>query len=109
MHTKRFLVKGVNWFLMQTLSVSGLVNVAFSNQSVHADGIVFRCLRRGTCVDCYDHRFYYDFYNEETKMTDADLKKIKKEMDKIIRQKLPLVREEVTRQVQRYTRIRALC
>lgn len=30
-------------------------------------------------------------------MTDADLKLIKKEMDKIIRQKLPLLREEVTR------------
>lgn len=30
-------------------------------------------------------------------MTDSDLKLIKKEMDKIIRQKLPLLREEVTR------------
>lgn len=42
-------------------------------------------------------RFYYDFFNEDKKMTDADLKLIKKEMDRIIRQKLPLLREEVTR------------
>lgn len=42
-------------------------------------------------------RFYYDFFNEEKKMTDSDLKLIKKEMDKIIRQKLPLLMEEVTR------------
>lgn len=42
-------------------------------------------------------RFYYDFFNDEKKMTDADLKLIKKEMEKIIKQKLPLLREEVTR------------
>lgn len=42
-------------------------------------------------------RFYYDFFNEEKKMTDADLKLIKKEMEKIIKKKLPLLREEVTR------------
>lgn len=42
-------------------------------------------------------RFYYDFYNQEKQITDADLKLIKKEMDKIIKCNLPLVREEVTR------------
>lgn len=42
-------------------------------------------------------RFYYDFFSADKKMTDADLKLIKKEMDKIIRRKLPLLREEVTR------------
>lgn len=42
-------------------------------------------------------RFYYDFFTGDSKMTDGDLKLIKKEMDKIIRQKLPLIREEVTR------------
>lgn len=42
-------------------------------------------------------RFYYDFFTSEKKMTDSDLKLIKKEMDKIIRQNLPLIREEVTR------------
>lgn len=42
-------------------------------------------------------RFYYDFYNYEKQMTDADLKLIKKEMEKIIKQKLPLLREEVSR------------
>lgn len=44
-------------------------------------------------------RFYYDFYNTEKQFTEADLKAIKKEMEKIIKKKLPLVREEVTRWV----------
>lgn len=46
-------------------------------------------------------RFYYDFYNKEKQMTDGDLKLIKKEMEKIIKQKLPLLREEVSRCVER--------
>ena len=50
-----------------------------------------------TIVPTRARRFYYDFFTGEKKMTDADLKLIKKEMDKIIRQKLPLIREEVTR------------
>ncbi|MEB3274382.1 MAG: threonine--tRNA ligase [Prochlorothrix sp.] len=40
--------------------------------------------------------FYYDFDTDEP-FTEADLKAIKKEMDKIIRKKLPLDREEVSR------------
>jgi len=44
-----------------------------------------------------DNGFYYDF-DSEAQFTAADLKKIKKEMDKIIRKKLPLVREEVSRE-----------
>nr|CAB3454797.1 unnamed protein product [Digitaria exilis] len=43
-----------------------------------------------------DNGFYYDFDMEP--LTDKDLKKIKKEMDRIIRQNLPLVREEVSRE-----------
>jgi len=43
-----------------------------------------------------DNGFYYDFDAKEA-FSDADLKKIKKEMQKIIRKKLPIVREEVTR------------
>ncbi|KAK6918763.1 Anticodon-binding [Dillenia turbinata] len=39
--------------------------------------------------------FYYDFDMEP--LTDKDLKKIKKEMDRIISRNLPLVREEVSR------------
>ncbi|KAL7599272.1 hypothetical protein Lser_V15G24924 [Lactuca serriola] len=42
-----------------------------------------------------EHGFYYDFDIES--LTDKDLKKIKKEMDRIIGRNLPLVREEVTR------------
>ncbi|CAN6479091.1 unnamed protein product [Victoria cruziana] len=42
-----------------------------------------------------DHGFYYDFDMEP--LTDKDLKKIKKEMDRIIRRNLPLIREEVSR------------
>lgn len=44
-----------------------------------------------------ENGFYYDFDVEEA-FTDRDLKRIKKEMDKIIRMKLPLVREEVSRE-----------
>lgn len=43
-----------------------------------------------------ENGFYYDFHIEEA-FTDRDLKRIKKEMDKIIRMKLPLLREEVSR------------
>jgi len=44
-----------------------------------------------------DRGFYYDFAYAET-FSPADLKQIKKEMNKIINKKLPLVREEVTRE-----------
>ncbi|KAM7503734.1 hypothetical protein LguiB_002638 [Lonicera macranthoides] len=42
-----------------------------------------------------ENGFYYDFDMEP--LTDKDLKRIKKEMDRIISKDLPLVREEVTR------------
>jgi len=57
-----------------------------------------------------DNGFYYDFYfpervDEETgetiearKLTDADLKQVKKRMDKIISKKYPITREEVSRE-----------
>lgn len=44
-----------------------------------------------------ENGFYYDFDSPEP-FTDRDLKRIKKEMDKIIKMKLPLVREEVSRE-----------
>jgi threonyl-tRNA synthetase len=50
--------------------------------------------------------FYYDFDNPEP-FTEADLKAIKKEMVKIINKKLPVIREEVTRDEAR-RRIEAL-
>lgn len=53
-----------------------------------------------------ENGFYYDFAYDE-QFTQADLKKIKKQMDKIIRRKLPLRREEVTRDEAR-RRIEAL-
>lgn len=43
-----------------------------------------------------ENGFYYDFDNPEP-FTDKDLKAIKKEMDKIINRKLPVIREEVSR------------
>ena len=43
-----------------------------------------------------ENGFYYDFDSAES-FSDADLKKIRKEMIKIIKKKLPLVREEVSR------------
>ncbi|XP_021773082.1 threonine--tRNA ligase, chloroplastic/mitochondrial 2-like [Chenopodium quinoa] len=42
-----------------------------------------------------DNGFYYDF--DMDPITDKDLKRIKKEMDRIISRNLPLVREEVSR------------
>ncbi|XP_061371002.1 threonine--tRNA ligase, chloroplastic/mitochondrial 2 [Gastrolobium bilobum] len=42
-----------------------------------------------------ENGFYYDFDMEP--LTDTDLKKIKKEMERIISRNLPLVREEVSR------------
>lgn len=49
--------------------------------------------------------FYYDF--DMQPLTDKDLKKIKKEMDRIIRRNLPLIREEVSRE-EAEQRIRAI-
>ncbi|KAM7275559.1 hypothetical protein ACFE04_017425 [Oxalis oulophora] len=43
-----------------------------------------------------DNGFYYDFDMEP--LTDKDLKRIKKEMDRIISKNLPLIREEVSRE-----------
>jgi threonyl-tRNA synthetase len=43
-----------------------------------------------------DNGFYYDF-DVPTAFTEQDLKAIKKEMIKIVNQKLPVIREEVTR------------
>jgi threonyl-tRNA synthetase len=44
-----------------------------------------------------ENGFYYDFDSPEP-FTEKDLKAIKKEMAKIIRQKLPVVREEISRE-----------
>jgi threonyl-tRNA synthetase len=44
-----------------------------------------------------ENGFYYDFDNPEP-FTEKDLKAIKKEMAKIIRRKLPVIREEVSRE-----------
>jgi len=55
-----------------------------------------------------DNGFYYDFYNPaDSKFSEADLKLIKKEMDSIIKKKLPLRREEVSREEAR-SRIEAI-
>ncbi|MGJ3248577.1 MAG: threonine--tRNA ligase [Elainellaceae cyanobacterium] len=44
-----------------------------------------------------EHGFYYDFDNPEP-FTEKDLKAIKKEMIKIINKKLPVIREEISRE-----------
>jgi threonyl-tRNA synthetase len=55
-----------------------------------------------------DQGFYYDFkMPDDAPLTPMALKRIKKQMDKIIRKKLPLVREEVSREEAR-RRIEAL-
>lgn len=53
-----------------------------------------------------ENGFYYDFDNPEP-FTEKDLKAIKKEMAKIIRRKLPVIREEVSREEAK-NRIQAL-
>jgi threonyl-tRNA synthetase len=53
-----------------------------------------------------DYGFYYDFDSPEP-FTEKDLKAIKKEMVKIMRQKLPVVREEVSRE-EAESRIKAI-
>ena len=46
----------------------------------------------------HTHRFYYDFYfPDNKKLTDNDLKPIKKAMDKIVKADYPITREEVSR------------
>jgi threonyl-tRNA synthetase len=45
-----------------------------------------------------ENGFFYDFYVPGEPLTEKDLKPIKKEMDKIIKQNLPFVREEVSRE-----------
>jgi threonyl-tRNA synthetase len=42
-------------------------------------------------------RFYYDFYVPGEQISDGNLQKIKKEMDRIIRSNLPVRRKEITR------------
>ena len=42
-------------------------------------------------------RFYYDFFTPaDRQLTPTDLKKIKKEMERIVRANYPITREEVT-------------
>lgn len=53
-----------------------------------------------------ENGFYYDF-DTSTAFTEKDLKAIKKEMVKIIKKKLPVIREEVSRE-EAETRIKAL-
>jgi threonyl-tRNA synthetase len=45
-----------------------------------------------------ENGFYYDFDTGDTKFTEEDLSKIKKEMERIIKKRMPLRREEVTRE-----------
>lgn len=52
-----------------------------------------------------ENGFYYDFHCPDKQITDADLKAIKKEMDKIVRANLPITREEITREEARFVLI----
>ena len=50
---------------------------------------------RTTIGPCIENGFYYDFDIPEP-ITDADLKRVKAEMIKIIKSDMPLVRQQVT-------------
>ncbi|GAQ89131.1 threonyl-tRNA synthetase [Klebsormidium nitens] len=68
--------------------------------SAHVMAMAVQKLFPGTQVTIgpwIEKGFYYDFDTKEP-ITDKDLKKIKKEMARIISKKLPLTREEVTRE-----------
>mmetsp|Transcript_27832 Transcript_27832/g.78708 ORF Transcript_27832/g.78708 Transcript_27832/m.78708 type:complete len:565 (+) Transcript_27832:265-1959(+) len=54
-----------------------------------------------------EHGFYYDFDMGEHTLTDKDLKAIQKEMERLTRQNLPFVREEVSEEEAR-SRITAM-
>lgn len=43
------------------------------------------------------YRFFYDFYVPEDQISVSDLKKVKKEMDRIVKADLRVVRSEVSR------------
>lgn len=62
--------------------------MAMAVQRLHKDAQV-------TIGPWIDRGFYYDF-DLPTPLTDKDLKAIRKEMQKIVRMKLPFIREEVS-------------
>ena len=71
--------------------------LAYTVQCSHIMAMAVQRLFPGTQVTVgpwIDHGFFYDF-DTPAPITDADLKKIQKEMRKIIGQKLPFIREEV--------------
>ena len=43
-------------------------------------------------------RFYYDFFVPDEQISTDDLKRIKKEMERIVKRNLPIHREEVSRE-----------
>ena len=43
------------------------------------------------------YRFYYDFFAPGEQISESSLKRIKKEMDKIIRSNLPITKKDVSR------------
>ena len=77
-------------FLLKTRHTASHV-MAMAVQKLHKEAQV-------TIGPWIDNGFYYDFFIPEKQLAEADLKMIKKEMDKIIKADLPLRREEVTRE-----------
>ncbi|XP_022847786.1 threonine--tRNA ligase, chloroplastic/mitochondrial 2-like isoform X1 [Olea europaea var. sylvestris] len=73
-------------------------HIHFSVQCAHVMAMAVQKLypdAKVTIGPWIENGFYYDFDMEP--LTDKDLKRIKKEMDRIIGRNLPLVREEVSR------------
>lgn len=54
-------------------------------------------LRFNTFISCAMYSFFYDFYVPDEQLSQGDLKKIKKEMDKIIKANYQIVKREVSR------------
>jgi threonyl-tRNA synthetase len=65
--------------------------MAMAVQRIHKDAQI-------TIGPWIDNGFYYDFFFPDEQLNEQSLKKIKKEMDKIIREDLPMIREEISRE-----------
>ena len=76
-----------------------LVKIRHSTSHIMALAVkrVFKDDVQVTIGPWIENGFYYDFYREE-QISDKDLKRIKKEMDKIIKADLPIIREVVPRE-----------
>ncbi len=89
---------GTEFEVIRRTDPDGLAIIRHSTAHVMADAV--QRLFPGTQVTIgpsIDSGFYYDFDRPEEPFTDKDLKRIEKEMKRVMKAKRPFVREEVSR------------